>query len=383
MGKIYLLRHAEAEGNVYRRCHGQYDSLNTPRAEAQIAAVAKRFKDIPIKAVYTSDLKRARHTAVAIAREHGLPLIYRRDIREIAMGEWEDLPWGLLPREYAEGFEIWEKRPWECDFMGGETSQEVIDRMTSAIKDIASQIGDDAAVVVSHGMAMRLFLCKALSWPLEKIKEVGWCDNTAVSLVEVLKDGSMNVVFRNDNSHLSEESSTLGKQKWWRPRGAAAQDFNTWFRKVDLYKDEKMLEEFGRSFYESAYGSDDGFDKAVFMRQIGEASYENARAVTFANLSDEIVGLVFLDPKNGARKGSGLIRMLCLKNEYRGIGLGTQLIGQAVSVYREMGLDRIYANVSDTNENAAGFYENAGFQRKESENRHTVYEKTIKIGNDD
>ena len=32
MTTVYLIRHAEAEGNVYRRCHGQYDSLLTERA---------------------------------------------------------------------------------------------------------------------------------------------------------------------------------------------------------------------------------------------------------------------------------------------------------------------------------------------------------------
>ena len=37
MTTLYLIRHAEAEGNVYRRCHGQYDALLTHRAPAQIA----------------------------------------------------------------------------------------------------------------------------------------------------------------------------------------------------------------------------------------------------------------------------------------------------------------------------------------------------------
>lgn len=27
---IYLVRHAEAEGNLGRRCHGHYDSMLTP-----------------------------------------------------------------------------------------------------------------------------------------------------------------------------------------------------------------------------------------------------------------------------------------------------------------------------------------------------------------
>ena len=51
MTTVYLIRHAEAEGNVYRRCHGQYDSLLTPRAYEQLPCLAKRFEDVPLDAV--------------------------------------------------------------------------------------------------------------------------------------------------------------------------------------------------------------------------------------------------------------------------------------------------------------------------------------------
>ena len=51
MTTVYLIRHAEAEGNVYRRCHGQYDSLLTPRAYEQLPCLAKRFEGVPLDAV--------------------------------------------------------------------------------------------------------------------------------------------------------------------------------------------------------------------------------------------------------------------------------------------------------------------------------------------
>ena len=71
MTTVYIIRHAEAEGNVYRRCHGQYDGLLTPRAYEQLPCLAKRFADVPLDAVYASDLFRARTTAKAVAESHG------------------------------------------------------------------------------------------------------------------------------------------------------------------------------------------------------------------------------------------------------------------------------------------------------------------------
>ena len=51
MTRIYIIRHAEAEGNLYRRIHGQYDSLVTPLGYRQIQALEKRFQDIHLDAV--------------------------------------------------------------------------------------------------------------------------------------------------------------------------------------------------------------------------------------------------------------------------------------------------------------------------------------------
>ena len=68
MTKFYVIRHAEAEGNLYRRIHGWYDSLITPNGYRQIAALEGRFAQEPIDAVYSSDLFRTKTTAGAIYR---------------------------------------------------------------------------------------------------------------------------------------------------------------------------------------------------------------------------------------------------------------------------------------------------------------------------
>ena len=66
MTTIYLIRHAEAEGNLYRIAQGQYESSLTDRGWRQVRALERRFADIRIDAVYASDLYRTRATATAI-----------------------------------------------------------------------------------------------------------------------------------------------------------------------------------------------------------------------------------------------------------------------------------------------------------------------------
>ena len=99
MTRIYLIRHAEAEGNLYRLAHGHYDSLITERGYQQIAALRERFADIPIDAVYASDLFRTRTTARAIYEPKGLPLHTTPAFREVGMGVWEGRTWQELAME--------------------------------------------------------------------------------------------------------------------------------------------------------------------------------------------------------------------------------------------------------------------------------------------
>ena len=70
--KIYLIRHAEAEGNLFRVAHGQYNSTLTPRGYRQLRYLRDRFRDIHIDAVYGSDLLRAHATASAISDKRRL-----------------------------------------------------------------------------------------------------------------------------------------------------------------------------------------------------------------------------------------------------------------------------------------------------------------------
>ena len=86
MTTVYFVRHAEAEGNTYRRMHGQYNSLITENGVRQIEALRARFEDIPVDACYASDLYRTCRTAQAVYIPKGLPLHPDRRFRETSVG---------------------------------------------------------------------------------------------------------------------------------------------------------------------------------------------------------------------------------------------------------------------------------------------------------
>ena len=63
MTTLFLIRHAQAEGNLYRIAQGQFDSYITALGYKQIDALAERFKNVHLDALYSSDLRRTRTTA--------------------------------------------------------------------------------------------------------------------------------------------------------------------------------------------------------------------------------------------------------------------------------------------------------------------------------
>ena len=150
MTQIYLVRHAEAEGNLYRRIHGHYDSLITDLGYRQIAALAHRFESIHVDAVYSSDLFRTRTTAGAIYKPKGLPLVTRKALREVSMGVWEDRPWGEVHRTDAQQLAWFNATDARWGVEGGETFQRLRERISAAIRQIARNHPGQTVAVVSH-----------------------------------------------------------------------------------------------------------------------------------------------------------------------------------------------------------------------------------------
>ena len=214
MTTIYLVRHAEAEGNLYRIAHGQYDGLITDRGYRQIDVLRRRFENVHIDAVYSSDLFRARTTAKAIYEAKGLPLHLEPAFREIHMGIWEGRIWQELNTNYEEEMYCFNRQLDKFSIEGGETCQQVLDRFLPALERVAKAHDGETIAIFSHGAALRMVIGVLNGLSLAEVGESPHGDNTAVALVEY-ENGKFTVKYHNDNSHQVEAGlSTFAKQSW-------------------------------------------------------------------------------------------------------------------------------------------------------------------------
>lgn len=205
MTRIYLIRHAAAEGNLYRMAHGQFNSAITARGYRQLAYLRRRFADIALDAVYGSDLLRAQTTAAALYVPRGLPFRPEPRLREVCMGAWEQCTWGEIARMDMEMYYNFNNRPDLCQIEGAESFEAVRDRMLAALRDIAAENPGKTVAATSHGAALRVLLGTLQGLSLAEIGATPYGDNTAVSLVEV-ENGEIRLVYRDDASHVSAEN---------------------------------------------------------------------------------------------------------------------------------------------------------------------------------
>lgn len=210
------MRHCEARGNTDGVFQGHSDCEISDRGYIQLDLLSIRCRNMPIDVIYSSPLKRAYKTAEAINRFHGLEIRVDDRLKEINGGEWEGIPYDDLPKLYPKDFEIWRNRPYEFAPNSGETMREVYDRMWECITDIVKENPGKTVCVTSHGCAIRNFLCRALHKPIEQITEIDWCDNTAISRIDFDDELNSHVIYMNDASHLSPETSIFMHQTWWR-----------------------------------------------------------------------------------------------------------------------------------------------------------------------
>lgn len=360
--KVYLIRHAEAEGNLYRRLHGWYDSLITENGYRQIAALEERFRDIRIDAVYSSDLYRTRTTAAAIYKPQGLELKTKRALREIHVGDWEDVPFAEVVREHPEQFGLFNENSPAFQYTGCETFAAVRERVSSAIVNIVRENPGKTVAIFAHGVAIRNALAYFMDLPLEEVKtKVPHGDNTAVACLEFCSE-RVTVEYFNDNSHLSEEISTFARQKWWRKQDGAV-DHNLWFRPLDMERDQKFYYDAREEAWLTIHKRILHFDGEGFLRDAVEHSKYDRNSVMQVMLGDRPAGILQLNMRRDADKGVGSIPFLYLLPELRCMGLGVQLLGQAVSTYRPLGRKYLRLRCAPDNDPAQRFYKRHGFKK--------------------
>jgi probable phosphoglycerate mutase len=364
MTTIYLIRHAHAEGNLYRRVHGHYNSLLTEQGRRQVSALTQRFQGEGVDAVYSSPLTRCLDTAQAVAGPKGLPILPEPGLMELGVGRWEDVSFGQIQTHEPELCALFAGASPMFQIEGGETFGGVAERMESAVRRIAAAHPGQRVACVSHAMAIRALLSRLHGWGVEGIGGIRMSDNTAVSCLEV-EEEEIRIVYEADASHLPGELSTVIKKKapGQEHLAFAFGNRNLWYRNWDPDTEKALYLSCRREAWVDIHGPSEPFHGEEFYQAARQCSQADPRSVAVAYLGSEMVGMVQCDLDRDAGEGICFVPFVYMNPQFRHQGLGVQLIGQAVSLARPLGRSRLRLRCAPTNAVAKRFYSRYGFRK--------------------
>lgn len=156
MSAIVLIRHAETD--LAGKFCGQSDPDLNALGQQRLISLAEKLAPLGITRIYSSDLRRARQTATAIAKQLGVPVELRPGLREIHFGLWEGLTWEELERQYPGEARLWVKDFPAHSAPGGERYRDFATRVESEFKAVIADRDPTTRAVVTHRGVMQYAL---------------------------------------------------------------------------------------------------------------------------------------------------------------------------------------------------------------------------------
>ncbi len=176
MSQIILIRHGEpaTRGVIL----GAADVQLSRRGREQARELSRELAAVPLRAVYSSPLRRALETAACLL-DPWRPAAVFDGLREISYGAWDGLSWARIRARNPELAERKLANWLGVDLPGGESWSEFEERVKSALRLILS--GPLPAAVVAHE-AVNAIVARRLGGGLEIGFHQNYCEMLAYAI---------------------------------------------------------------------------------------------------------------------------------------------------------------------------------------------------------
>jgi alpha-ribazole phosphatase/probable phosphoglycerate mutase len=166
MSAIVLIRHAETD--IAGRFCGHRDPDLNSVGESQVIRLAEEVAMLGIERIYSSDLRRASRTAMAIGQRIGVDVNYLPGLREIHFGQWEGLSWQEIEDQFPDEAHQWLREFPLRKAPGGEAYSAFTARIEAAIEHLSSEAASGVIAVVTHRGVMRYALTRFFGFSEEE-----------------------------------------------------------------------------------------------------------------------------------------------------------------------------------------------------------------------
>ncbi len=211
MTTVIFVRHGQSTANLACLFAGHTDVALTELGHKQAENTANFLKNYPISAIYSSDLERSMQTAAPTGKEHNLPVIPNRELREIFAGEWEGRSYDELMEKYADSYTTWRTDCGRAHPEGGESTLELGARIYREVDRLIDAHKGECFAIFTHATPIRLMRAKWEGYSPEELKNVEFCANASVSVVEYDNEGNTNVLLCGYDEHQGDIATRFAK----------------------------------------------------------------------------------------------------------------------------------------------------------------------------
>jgi len=176
--QIILLRHGQTGWNAgagpgSERFRGRTDLPLDGAGHAQVRALAAWWaahgRALPVAALYTSPLLRARQTVAPLAAELGLSVQAHPGLLDIDYGSFQGLTHAEAAALYPDLYRQWRAAPDQVHFPQGESLAGVQVRVRDLLDEMAANYPGRRVVLVGHEIVNRVLACTLLGLDLDRI----------------------------------------------------------------------------------------------------------------------------------------------------------------------------------------------------------------------
>lgn len=151
----------------------------------QATYLAQAMRNAPLRAIYSSTLKRASETASIVARMHpSLELQTLEDLEEMSFGVYEGQKHDTCMHKVEAIHHLWDEGNLQAKFPEGECPLDVVARGATKIDAIMrSTEPSDHVLIVAHGRFNKVVLAQLLHGNLNHMHDLTQ-ENTCVNVLD-------------------------------------------------------------------------------------------------------------------------------------------------------------------------------------------------------
>ncbi|MDR2902084.1 MAG: histidine phosphatase family protein [Lactobacillales bacterium] len=161
---LIFIRHGETDWNKQGLIQGWKDIPLNDAGIKQAKAWAAKLKEMRVEFVFSSDLARARQTAVILSDALNIPVSYSHLLRERCYGAAEGMTRAQMMETYADIIRQMkdESNPdrHKIALPGGESKENIFQRTMHFIHEVSETTDQDTLLFCTHGEIINTFIKK-------------------------------------------------------------------------------------------------------------------------------------------------------------------------------------------------------------------------------